>query len=101
MCHGNRNHALAKVVHNDIDQTSYWMISLHPYENISLGQLPRVRTMLAPAYMQHCANVGSYINIKLRYYGSKQTRSTQLHVHTYMLCPYIISILYQLLEEYK
>jgi hypothetical protein len=27
------------------------------------------------------------------------TRSTQPHIHMYMLCPYVISTLYQLLEE--
>ncbi len=29
------------------------------------------------------------------------TRSTQPHILTYMLVPYVISTLYQLLEEYK
>jgi hypothetical protein len=29
------------------------------------------------------------------------TRSTQPHIHMYMFCPYVISTLYQLLEEYK
>jgi hypothetical protein len=29
------------------------------------------------------------------------TRSTQPHVHTYMSCPYVISTLYCLVEEYK
>jgi hypothetical protein len=41
MCHGIGNHTLAKVVLNEVDQTLHWMISLHPYEDISSGQLPR------------------------------------------------------------
>jgi hypothetical protein len=70
MCHGNGNHALAEVVHNEVDQTLHWMISLHLYEDVSLGQLPRVRTLqtiaLAPAHTQHCANGGCHINIQLK-----------------------------------
>jgi hypothetical protein len=31
----------------------------------------------------------------------EMTRSAQPHVHTYMFCPYVISTLYWLLEEYK
>jgi hypothetical protein len=34
-----------------------------------------------------------------RWWGVK--RSTQPHLHTYMFCPYVISTLYWLLEEYK
>jgi hypothetical protein len=70
MCRGNGNHALAKVVHNEVDQTLHWMISLHPYEDVSLGQLPRLRTlpaiMLASAHTQHHANGDHHINIQLK-----------------------------------
>jgi hypothetical protein len=32
--------ALVEVLHNEVDQTMHWMISLHTYKDVFLGNCP-------------------------------------------------------------
>jgi len=43
MCHGDGNHALAEVVHSEVDQASHQDVAHHILlENVFSGQTPRV-----------------------------------------------------------
>ena len=55
MCHGNGNHTLAKVVHNEVDQTLHRMISLHPYEDSLFGAIAQGKNPT-----NHCTGTCSY-----------------------------------------